>query len=135
MSIIILMKKCFSAISIYFVEKKPWNSLLLGWGLGLRLFTSHKHCKEYTATFQLTGGGRPQEPLHTLFQIRRGTWVEPPTFHKLAGKLPHKKESKVPGRIRTRFTQINNVKKLLGAMSHFRHCFVAFSAYEWTGSL
>ena len=35
-----------------------------------------------------------------LFQARAGTWVEPPTFRKLAEYLPHMKEFKVPGGIR-----------------------------------
>jgi hypothetical protein len=38
------------------------------------------------------GGGRPQVPLRALFQARAGTWVEPPTFRKPAGWLPHMKD-------------------------------------------
>ena len=39
-------------------------------------------------------------PFQTLFQPQASTWLGPPTFHKLAGsKLPHMKESKVPGGI------------------------------------
>jgi hypothetical protein len=39
------------------------------------------------------GGGRPQVPPHpgALFQARAGIWVEPPTFRKQAGWLPHMK--------------------------------------------
>jgi hypothetical protein len=37
-------------------------------------------------------GGRPQVPLRALFQARAGTWVEPPTFRKPAGWLPHMKD-------------------------------------------
>jgi hypothetical protein len=39
--------------------------------------------------FSCTGGGRPQVPFHALFWAQTGTRVEPPTFHKLAGKPPH----------------------------------------------
>jgi hypothetical protein len=35
-------------------------------------------------------GGRPQELLRALFQAR--AWVEPPTFRKPAGWLPHMKD-------------------------------------------
>jgi hypothetical protein len=35
------------------------------------------------------GGGRPQVPLRALFQARGDTRVEPPTFRKPAGWLPH----------------------------------------------
>jgi hypothetical protein len=47
-----------------------------------------------TAIFFLAyiGGIRPQVPLWTLFQVRAGTWVEPPTFRKPAGWLPHMKD-------------------------------------------
>jgi hypothetical protein len=38
------------------------------------------------------GGGRPQVPLRALFQTRAGTRVEPPTFRKPAGWLPHMKD-------------------------------------------
>jgi hypothetical protein len=38
------------------------------------------------------GGGRPQVPLRALFQARAATWVEPPTFRKPAGWLPHMKD-------------------------------------------
>jgi hypothetical protein len=38
------------------------------------------------------GGGRPQVSLRALFQARAGTWVEPPTFRKPAGWLPHMKD-------------------------------------------
>jgi hypothetical protein len=31
------------------------------------------------------GGGRPQVSLQAIFQAQVGTWVEPPTFRKLAG--------------------------------------------------
>jgi hypothetical protein len=31
-------------------------------------------------------------PLQSLFQARAGTWVEPPTFRKPAGWLPHMKD-------------------------------------------
>jgi hypothetical protein len=31
-------------------------------------------------------------PLWALFQARAGTWVEPPTFRKPAGWLPHMKD-------------------------------------------
>ena len=62
---------------------------------------SHQHCKGYMATFQLyiTDRGRPLVPLHALFPARAGIWVDPLTFRKLAGQLPHKKE--VPGGIQT----------------------------------
>jgi hypothetical protein len=42
--------------------------------------------------FSFIGGGRPQVPLWALFQAQAGTWVEPPTFHKPAGWLPHMKD-------------------------------------------
>jgi hypothetical protein len=38
------------------------------------------------------GRGGPQVPLRELFQARTGTWVEPPTFRKPAGWLPHMKD-------------------------------------------
>jgi hypothetical protein len=38
------------------------------------------------------GGRRPQVPLWALFQARAGTGVEPPTFRKPAGWLPHMKD-------------------------------------------
>jgi hypothetical protein len=38
------------------------------------------------------GGGRPKVPLRALFQARSGNWVEPPTFRKPAGWLPHMKD-------------------------------------------
>jgi hypothetical protein len=53
--------------------------------------------------FILTGRGKPLVPLcqSALFQAWAGIRVEPPKFCKLAWKLPHIKESKVPVRIRT----------------------------------
>jgi hypothetical protein len=42
--------------------------------------------------YSFIGGGRPQVPLRALFQARAGTWVEPPTFRKPAGWLPHMKD-------------------------------------------
>jgi hypothetical protein len=38
------------------------------------------------------GKGRPQVPLRALFQARAGTWVDPSTFSKQAGWLPHMKD-------------------------------------------
>ena len=40
-------------------------------------------------------------PFHVLFQAQAGTQADSLTFRKLAGKLPHMKESKVPVEIRT----------------------------------
>jgi hypothetical protein len=40
-------------------------------------------------------------PFRALFQARTGTWVEPSTFRKLAGLLPHMNESEVIVGIRT----------------------------------
>jgi hypothetical protein len=44
------------------------------------------HCRSY-GNFLV--GGRTQMPFCALFQTRMDTWVEPPMFHMLAGKLPH----------------------------------------------
>ena len=38
---------------------------------------------------------------YALSKARTDTWAEPPTILKLANKLPHMKESKFPGGIRT----------------------------------
>jgi hypothetical protein len=37
------------------------------------------------------GGGRPGAP-QGIISARAGTWVEPPTFRKPAGCLPHMKD-------------------------------------------
>jgi hypothetical protein len=49
--------------------------------------------RDFSSIFSsFIGGGRPQVPLRALFQARAGTWVEPPTFRKPAGWLPHMKD-------------------------------------------
>lgn len=45
------------------------------------------------ATSSCDGGGRPQVSLRFLFQSQAGTFVEPPTLRRLAGKLLYMKES------------------------------------------
>ena len=57
----------------------------------LRL-TSHRQIIGHMVTSNFHCGDRPHVALHTLFQTRAGTWVEPATFRKLAGYLPHMKE-------------------------------------------
>ena len=63
------MKCCFKSIII----------IISGFKVAPTVFQSYG---DFPA---LTGGGRPQMPLRTLFQARAGIWVEPPTFRKLAG--------------------------------------------------
>jgi hypothetical protein len=64
-------------------------------------FTSHQHCKGLKETFQLCWRRKTSGAARALFQVRTGTRVEPQTSRKIAGELPHMKESKVPGGIRT----------------------------------
>jgi hypothetical protein len=42
--------------------------------------------------FQLYWWRKTPGAPRALFQARAGTWVEPPTFHKPAGGLPHMKD-------------------------------------------
>jgi hypothetical protein len=60
-------------------------------------FTSHRHQMVYAIwrLSSLSGGGRHKMPFYAIFQALMGTWVEPTTFRKLAGKLPHMKESEI----------------------------------------
>jgi hypothetical protein len=75
-------------------------------------------------------------PFRALFQARTGTQVEPPTFRKVAGKLPHInfKESKVPFGIRThrvrgKWFEVNDINHSATTVCipeplvrHFGHC-------------
>jgi hypothetical protein len=58
------------------------------------LYTPHQHSKGEMGTPSLTGEGRPQMPLHATFQAQAGTSIDPATFRKPAGMLPHMKDRK-----------------------------------------
>jgi hypothetical protein len=81
-----ILGKKSSEIYISAVQKKTKSAIkvtLIFWS-GC---TSHRHRIGHMATFQLywCGGGRPKVPFRALFQARKDTWIEPPTFRKLAG--------------------------------------------------
>ena len=48
---------------------------------------SHQQCNVIRRLSSFTDGWRPQVPFRALFQAQAGTWVEPPTFRKLAGYM------------------------------------------------
>jgi hypothetical protein len=61
----------------------PQHLFKIDWLIGFYVTsTQYRSCRDVPV---FTGGGRPQVPLRALFRARAGTWVEPPTFRKLAG--------------------------------------------------